>query len=87
MGHKVLFIVYLLAVICFIHCFSLRLVKSLYLQFKHVAGEKLSSVNYEIARAAHLVKHTIVSHHSGFDYRNASLSIPQGAPVPKITTF
>jgi len=53
-------------------------IETLFSQFKHVAGGKLSSVNYETARAAHLVKHTVVSHHSGLEYRNASLSIPEG---------
>ena len=51
-----------------------------------MAEGKLSSVNYKTARAAHLLKHTVVSHHSGLDYRNVSLSIPQGALEERNTT-
>jgi len=42
-------------------------IETLFSQFKHAAGGKLSAVNYETARAAHLLKHTVVSHHSGVD--------------------
>ena len=52
--------------------------ETLFSQFKHTAGEKLSAVNYETACAAHLVKHTVEPHHSGKEYRNVALSIPQG---------
>ena len=34
-------------------------VETLFSQFKHTAGGKLSSTNYSTARAAHLVKHTV----------------------------
>ena len=51
-------------------------IETLFSQFKHVAGGKFSSANYVTAMAAHLVKYTVVSHRSGLDYRDTSLSIP-----------
>ena len=36
-------------------------IETLFSQFKHASGGKLSAVNYETARATHLVKHTVVS--------------------------
>ena len=48
-------------------------VEMLFSQFKSTAREKLSAMNYTIARGAHLVKHTVTPHHSSKEYRNAPL--------------
>lgn len=38
------------------------------------AGGKLDAANCSTARAACLIKHTVATHHSGKDYRNAELA-------------
>ena len=48
-------------------------VETFFSQFKHTAGGKLSATNYCIARAAHLIKHTVAYHHSSVSYRDAPL--------------
>ena len=50
-------------------------VETLFSQFKHTAGGKLSSVNYSTARAAHLVKHSVAYHHSSISYRDVPLHL------------
>ena len=50
-------------------------VETLFSQFKHTAGGKLSSTNYATARAAHLVKYTMAYHHSSVDYRDVPLHL------------
>ena len=47
-------------------------VETLFSQFKHKAGGKLSATNYCTARAAHLIKHTVAYHHSSVSYRDVS---------------
>ena len=49
-------------------------VESLFSQYKFTAGEKLDSVNYNTARAAHLIKQCAASHHSGVNYRDENLT-------------
>ena len=49
-------------------------IESLFSQYKHNAGGKLDSVNYSTARAAHLVKQTVTTHHSGKGYRDENLN-------------
>ena len=53
-------------------------VETLFSQFKHCSGGKLSSTNYAIARASHLIKHTISSHHSSKGYRDIGLDLSHG---------
>jgi len=53
-------------------------VETLFSQFKHCSGGKLSSTNYAVARASHLIKHTVSSHHSSKGYRDAALDLPDG---------
>ena len=50
-------------------------VETLFSQFKHTSGGKLSSVNYVTARAAHLIKHTVAYHHSSVSYRDVPLHL------------
>ena len=51
-------------------------VETLFSQFKHCTGGKLSSSNYAVARASHLIKHTVSSHHSSKGYRDVPLDLP-----------
>jgi len=44
---------------------------------KHSSGGKLSSSNYAVARATHLVKHTVAAHHSSKGYRDAPLQLSE----------
>ncbi|XP_065907460.1 uncharacterized protein [Dysidea avara] len=53
-------------------------VESLFSQYKRSAGGKLDAINYPISRAAHLIKETVSTHHSGSGYRNQSLCTFQG---------
>ena len=53
-------------------------VETLFSQFKHSSGGKLSASNYAIARASHLIKHTVSSHHSSKGYRDSALDLPDG---------
>jgi len=48
-------------------------VETLFSQFKHTSGGKLSSANYSTARAAHLVKHTVSYHDGSKGYRDVPL--------------
>ena len=48
-------------------------VESLFSQYKHSSGGKLDSVNFVTSRAAHLVKQSVSSHHSGKQYRDQLL--------------
>jgi len=48
-------------------------VESLFSQYKHSSGGKLDSVNYVTSRAAHLVKQSVSTHHSGKEYRDQLL--------------
>ena len=48
-------------------------VESLFSQYKHSSGGKLDSVNYVTSRAAHLVKQSVSTHHSGKQYRDELL--------------
>jgi len=50
-------------------------VETLFSQFKHTAGSKLSSTNYSTARPAPLVKHTVAYHHSSVSYRDVPLNL------------
>ena len=52
-------------------------VETLFSQFKHTAGGKLSATNYSTARAAHLIKHTIAYHHSSVSYRDVPLHLTE----------
>ena len=56
-------------------------VETLFSQFKHSCAGKLSSSNYATARAAHLIKHTVASHHSSKGYRDTSLHLSEGTLV------
>ncbi|XP_065894808.1 uncharacterized protein [Dysidea avara] len=58
--------------------------ESLFSQYKHNAGGKLDSVNYCTARAAHLVKQTVSTHHSGKGYRDENLNTTE-LPLRKKT--
>jgi len=49
-------------------------VESLFSHYKFTAGGKLDSVNYTTARAAHLIKQSAASHHSGVSYRDENLT-------------
>ena len=51
-------------------------VETLFSQYKRLAGGKLDAVNYVTSRAAQLIQQTVTSHHSGSDYRNNKLDIP-----------
>ena len=53
-------------------------VETLFSQFKHCSGGKLSSTNYAVARASHLIKHTVSSHHSLKSYRDIGLDHSDG---------
>jgi len=59
-------------------------VESLFSQYKNNAGGKLDSVNYCTARAAHLVKQTVSTHHSGKGYRDENLNTTE-LPLRKKT--
>ena len=54
-------------------CLSGSSVESLFSQYKHSSGGKLDSVNYATSRAAHLVKQSVSTHHSGKEYRDQLL--------------
>ena len=49
-------------------------VETLFSQYKYSVGGKLDAANYITARAAGLVKQTVVTHHSGKNYRDYELS-------------
>ena len=51
-------------------------VETLFSQYKHSSGDKLSTSNYAIARASHLIKHTVSTHHSSKRYRDNALDLP-----------
>lgn len=51
-------------------------VETLFSQYKRLAGGKLDAVNYVTARAAQMIQQTVTSHHSGCDYRNDKLDMP-----------
>jgi len=54
-------------------------VETLFSQFKHCSGGKLSPSNYAVARASHLMKHTVSSHHrSSKGYRDTPLNLVDG---------
>ena len=53
-------------------------VETLFSQFKHTTGGKLSSVSYVTARAAHLIKHSVAYHHSSVSYRDVPLHLSDG---------
>ena len=59
-------------------------VESLFSQYKHSSGGKLDAVNYVTSRAAHLVKQSVTTHHSGKQYRDESLNIIE-IPLQKKT--
>ena len=52
-------------------------VETLFSQYKRLAGGKLDAANYITARAAQLIQQTVVSHHSGKNYRNCKLGTPE----------
>ena len=53
-------------------------VETLFSQFKHTAGGKLSATNYSSARAANLIKHCMAPvHSSSIGYRDTHLKIPE----------
>ncbi|XP_065911308.1 uncharacterized protein [Dysidea avara] len=52
-------------------------VETLFSQFKHTAGGKLSATNYANTRAAHLIKHCVTAHHSSVGYRDATLQLSE----------
>ena len=52
-------------------------VETLFSQFKHTSGGKLSSANYSTARAAHLVKHTVSYHDGSKGYRDVPLHLTE----------
>ena len=52
-------------------------VETLFSQFKHTAGGKLSATNYANTRAAHLIKHCVTVHHSSVGYRDANLQLSE----------
>ena len=52
-------------------------VETLFSQFKHTAGGKLSATNYANTRAAHLIKHCVATYHSSAGYRDATLQVTE----------
>jgi len=52
-------------------------VETLFSQFKHCAGGKLSASNYAIARSANLVKNVVAAHHSSKSYRDTPLQLSE----------
>jgi len=52
-------------------------VETLFSQFKHTAGSKLSAINYANTQAAHLIKHCVSAHHSSVGYRDATLHLSE----------
>ena len=52
-------------------------VETLFSQFKHTAGGKLSATNYANTQAAHLIKHCVTAHHSSVGYRDATLQLSE----------
>lgn len=59
-------------------------VETLFSQFKHSSGGKLDAANYPVARAACMIKQVVANHHSGTDYRNDKLAVPE-LPLTKTT--
>lgn len=58
-------------------------VETLFSQFKHSAGGKLSASNYATARCANLVKSVVAPHHSSKHYRDVPFQLPDSALVKK----
>ena len=54
-------------------------VETLFSQFKHCSGGKLSSSNYAVVQVSHLIKYTVSSHHSSNGYRDVPLDFPECA--------
>ena len=52
-------------------------VETLFSQFKHCAGGKLSASNYAVARTANLVKSVVAVHHSSQSYRDTPLQLSE----------
>ena len=53
-------------------------VETLFSQFKHTSGGKLSATNYANTRAAHLIKHCVSSHHHrSVGYRDTALQLSE----------
>ena len=52
-------------------------VETLFSQFKHTCGGKLSATNYSTARAAHLVKHCVTFHDGSKGYRDVPLELSE----------
>ena len=50
-------------------------VETLFSQFKHSTGGKLSASNCTVARVANLVKNVVAAHHSSTSYRDTSLNL------------
>ena len=51
--------------------------KTVFSQYKRLAGGKLDAVYFVTVRASQLIQQTAVSHHSGKNYRNYKLDIPE----------
>ena len=52
-------------------------VETLFSQFKHTAGGKLSAINYANIWAAHLIKHCASAHHSSVGYQDATFHLSE----------
>ena len=59
-------------------------VETLFSQFKYSAGGKLDAANYSYSRAVCLVKRVSASHHSGKEYSDCQLDIPDLCMTKKI---
>ena len=58
-------------------------VETLFSQFKHSTGGKLSAGNYATARCANLVKNVVAPHHSSKNYRDVPIQLPDSTLVKK----
>ena len=52
-------------------------VETLFSQFKHTSGSKLISTNYSIAKAAHLVKHSVSYHDGSKGYQDVPVHLSE----------
>jgi len=60
-------------------CLSGSAVKTLLSPGKLCSDRKLSSSQYVVARASHLIKHIVSSHHSSKGYQGMQLNLPECA--------
>jgi len=52
-------------------------IETLFSQYKHTSGGKLSAANYSRARAAHLVEHCVSCHDWSKGYRDVPLQLSE----------